>query len=150
MQETALQGRAQGKISPIVAGLGAAFIAGAISLVIMTSPSPVAVSDQSATGTNQCQMIMRKLLVATTTGSGTVRLRAGSYLSPPIALGTTPQGVVFPQRRPETTPVEEVITIEGNANDVVITSEVSEYRRIFESVTGVSAFSVSWKPMKGC
>jgi hypothetical protein len=151
MQETASQGRAQGRISPIVAGLGAAFVAGAVSLVIMTSsPSPVTVSDQVATGSNQCQLIMRKLLVSTTTGSGTVRLRKGSYLSPPIALGTRPQGVVFPERRPETTPVEEVITIEGNANDVVITSEVSEYRRIFESVSGVSAFSVSWKPMKGC
>jgi hypothetical protein len=151
MQETASQGRVQGKISPIVAGLGAAFVAGAVSLVIMTSsPSPVAVSDQAATGTNQCQMIMRKLLVSTTTGSGTVRLRAGSYLSPPIALGAKPQGVVFPLPRPETTPLEEVITIEGNASDVVITSEVSEYRRTVDSVTGVTAFSVTWKPMKGC
>ena len=152
MQEGASQGRAQPRrISPVVAGLGAAFVAGAVTLAIMmSSPATVAVSDQAATSSNQCQMIHRKLLVSTTTGSGTVRLRAGSYVSPPIALGTRPQGVVFPLPRPETNPVEEVITIEGNANDVVITSEVSEYRRIFPSVTGVSAFSVTWKPMKGC
>jgi hypothetical protein len=152
MQEAASQGRAQGKISPIVAGLGAAFVAGAITLTIMMSgSSPVAVSGQSATASSdQCQMIHRKLLVSTTTGSGTIRLRAGSYLSPPIALGTGAQGVVFPLPRPQNTPVEEVITIEGNASDVVITSEVSEYRRVIPSVIGVSAFPVSWKPMKGC
>ena len=151
MQESASQGRARGRISPVVAGLGAAFVAGAGTLVLMmSSPAPVAVSDQSATGSNQCQMIHRKLLVSTTTGSGTVRLRAGSYLSPPLALSAHPQGVVFPLPRPQTTPVEEVITVEGNASDVVITSEVSEYRKIIPSVTGVSAFSVNWKPMKGC
>jgi hypothetical protein len=151
MQDAASQGRAQGRISPVVAGLGAAFIAGAVTLVMMmSSPSPVTVSDQAAATSNQCQMIHRKLLVSTTTGSGTVRLRAGSYLSPPIALGAKPQGVVFPLPRPETNPLEEVITIEGNASDVVITSEVSEYRRVIGAVTGVSAFSVIWKPMKGC
>ena len=152
MQETASQGRAhQGKISPVIAGLGAAFVAGAITLTIMMSgSSPVAVSDQAATASTQCQMIQRKLLVATSTGGGTIRLRAGSYLSPPITLGAKPQAVVFPLPRPETTPLQELIVIEGNATDVVITSEVSEYRRVIENVSGVSIYDVTWKPMKKC
>jgi hypothetical protein len=157
MQQTASQGQSQQQPqprrsrSPVIAGLGAALVASVVTLVILTSnPAPVAVSDQAATSTTQCQLIPRKLLVSTTTGSGTVRLRAGSYLSPSISLSSRPQAVVFPLPRPDVTPVEEVITIEGNASDVVLTSEVSEYRRVFESVTGVAAFSVMWKPMKTC
>ena len=152
MQETVSQQQAQRqrKLSPVIAGLGAALVASLVTAVIVTSrPSPVAVSDQAATATTQCQMAPRKLLVSTTTGSGTVRLRAGSYLSPPITLSTRPQAVVFPLPRPEITPVEEVISIEGNANDVVITSEVTDLRRVFD-VVGASAFNVTWKPMKTC
>jgi hypothetical protein len=152
MQEPASQAQTQKqrRISPVVAGLGTALVASAVTLVIMmSSPSPVAVSDQAPTATTQCQMVPRKLLVSTTTGSGTVRLRAGSYLSPPIVLSTRPQAVVFPLPRPETTPVEEVISIEGNANDVVITSDVTALRRVFD-VVGVSAFNLTCKPMKTC
>jgi hypothetical protein len=150
MQDGASQGQ-QRKISPVVAGLGAAFVGVGVTLaVMMSSPSPVAVSDQAASATQQCQIIQRKLLVSTTAGGGTVRLREGNYLSPPITLTSQPQPVVFPLPRPETTPLEEVITIEGNANDVVITSEVSAHRSQFETVTGVLAFKVIWKPMKGC
>jgi hypothetical protein len=152
MQEPASQGQGQPRrISPVVAGLGTALVASAVTLVIMmSSPSPVAVPDRAAaTATTQCQMVPRKLLVSTTTGSGTVRLRAGSYLSPPIVLSTRPQAVVFPLPRPETTPVEEVISIEGNANDVVITSDLNPVPRVFD-VVGVTAFNVTWKPMKTC
>jgi hypothetical protein len=152
MQEIALQGQArqQPRRSPAVAGVGAALVASAITvLLMMNSPAPVAVADQAATSTAQCHMVPRKLLVSTTTGSGTVRLRAGSYLSPPIALSARPQAVVFPLPRPETTAVEEVIAIEGNANDVVITSEVTTLRSVF-NVAGVSVFNVTWKPMKTC
>ena|ERR1700677_4188080 len=150
------QGQAQGqrqqqrKFSPVVAGLGAAVVASAVSLVIMMNkPAPVAVVDQAVTSTNQCQIFHRELLVSTTTGSGTVRLREGNYLSSPITLSTQPQAVVFPLPRPETTPVEEVIAIEGNANDVVITSPLTGSRNVY-NVIGAAAFSVTWKPMKGC
>jgi hypothetical protein len=152
-QQGASQGQAEqtGKRSGIVAGIGAAVVACAITVVVMMSgSSPVAVNDQAATGTTQCRMLPREILLSTTAGSGTVRLREGSYLSPPIKLGAKPQSVVFPLPRPETTPVEEVITIEGNATDVVITSPVTPLRRVFESVTGVLAFNVAWKPMKTC
>jgi hypothetical protein len=140
----------QARRSPAVAGVGAALVASALTLVLMTSsPAPVAAPDQAVQSTAQCQMLQRKLLVSTTTGSGTVRLRAGSYLSPPIALSTRPQAVVFPQPRPSVNPVEEVIVVEGNASDVVITSEITNLRMVFD-VTGTSAFNLTWKPMKTC
>jgi hypothetical protein len=149
----ASQGQAEQarKRSGVVAGIGAAVLASAITIVfMMSSPSPVAVNDQAATDTTQCRMLPREILLATTAGSGTVRLREGSYLSPPITLSAKPQSVVFPLLRPEINPVEEVITVEGNATDVVITSPVTPWRKVFESVTGVSAFSIAWKPMKTC
>jgi hypothetical protein len=153
MQQAASQGQTgqSRQRSVAVVGVGAAFIASAVTLTIMMSggSSPVAVSDGASTSTNQCQMLQRKLLVASTAGGGTVRLREGSYLSPPIALGAQPQAVVFPLPRPETIPVEEVLTIEGNANDVVVTSDVTAFRMVF-NVVGVSAFNVTWKPMKNC
>jgi hypothetical protein len=42
-----------------------------------------------------------------------------------------------------------VIAIEGNANDVVITSPLTGSRNVY-NVIGAAAFSVTWKPMKGC
>ena len=52
--------------------------------------------------------------------------------------------------RPETMGPEEVITIEGNATDVVLTSPVTTFRKVFDSVSGVVAFSTQWMPMKKC
>jgi hypothetical protein len=153
MQERTSQGRSQrqGKRSPVVLGIGAAVVASAVTLVIMMgNPSKVTTPEQVASSTKQCQMIPRKLLVSTTQGSGTVRFRASGWLSQPFTLTSQPQAVVFPLPRPDTVPAEEEITIEGNASDLVLTSEVSEYRRVFDSVSGTSVFSVQWKPMKGC
>jgi hypothetical protein len=110
----------------------------------------VATSDgASATQTNQCSMIQRKLYVSTTTGSGTVRLRDGNYLSPPITLSAQRRPVVFPQPRPGENPLDDVVTIEGNSSDVVITSDFNPNPRVF-NVVGLTAFAVTWKPMKGC
>ncbi len=147
MQQAASQGQVQGQRgrSPVVAGVGAALVASAVTLFLTGGPA----SGQAASSTQQCQMAPRKLLVSTETGSGTVRLRAGSYLSPPIAVSTRPQAVVFPLPRPETTPVQEVISIEGTASNVVITSDLTGLRHVFD-VAGASAFNVTWKPLKTC
>jgi hypothetical protein len=77
-------------------------------------------------------------------------LREGSYLSPPVTLSTTPQRVVFPLDRPPVAGSEEVITIEGNATDVVLTSPLTNWRKVFEKITGVVAFSTQWAPAKSC
>jgi hypothetical protein len=138
------------KKSAVVAGLGPAFVASAVCLtMLMSGPSPVATPDQAADAPN-CKVIKREFLVSTTSGSGTVRLREGSYLSPPITLSAKPQSVVFPLARPETMGPEEVITIEGNATDLVLTSPVTTWRKVFDNVTGVAAFSTRWMPMKTC
>ena len=49
-------------------------------------------------------MLRREILLATTSGSGTVRLREGNYLSPPITLSAKPQSVVFPVAPPANSP----------------------------------------------
>lgn len=154
MQNTASMGQVQKgrNISPAIAGLGAAAIAAAITIIMtLGSPPPLATQDQaaSAVAADQCQMISRKLMVSTTSGSGTVRLREGNYLSPPITLSGVPQSVVFPLPRPDTTPVEEVLTIEGHANDVVITSDVTGLRKVY-NVNGIQVFNVIWRPLKSC
>jgi hypothetical protein len=160
MQYAMSQGRAQsqgqvqasGNRPAIVAGLGAALVAAVVTLVLSMSggSAPVATSDgASATQANQCSQIQRKLYVSTTSGSGTVRLRDGNYVSPPITVSTQRQGVVFPQPRPGENPLDDVITIEGNSSDVVITSDVNPNPRVF-NVSGLTAFAVTWKPMKGC
>jgi hypothetical protein len=150
IEQTQTQPSRNGSI--IVAGVGGALVASAVTLVLLmnSGSAPAAVADGASSGTNQCQMLQRKLLVSTTSSGGTVRLREGNYLSPKIKLGAEPQAVVFPLPRPETTPVEEVLTIEGDANDVVITSDVTALRRVLDHVIGVTAFNVMWKPMKSC
>jgi len=147
--QTPAQAEKSGKISPLVAGLGAAFVASAVAVVMMMS-GPVAVTDQAGTS-KECKMMLRQFLVSTETGSGTVRLREGSYLSPPIVLGSRPQTVTFPIPRPQDAPSDaEVITIEGNATDVVLASPVTTWRQVFNNVSGVVAFESRWAAVKGC
>ena len=152
MQEGASQGRSQqqGKPSPVVLGIGAAVVASAVTLVIMMSnPSPVATPDQAVSSAKVCQLMQRRLLVSTTQGSGTVRFRASGWLSPPFTLTTQPQVVIFPLPRPDATPVEEVISVEGNATDVVITSEVTDLHKVFD-VVGAYTYTLTWAPRKSC
>jgi hypothetical protein len=140
--------RGQVKSSTAVAGLGAALVAAAITATMMMSgPSPAAMPAPAAPSTNQCQNVPLMTIV---TGSGTVRFREGSYLSPPITLSTVPQTVVFPRPRSDKYQLEEVITIEGNATDIVTVSPVTQERRVYPKVTGVVALDWKWKPLKRC
>jgi hypothetical protein len=149
MQRTASQGQAKG--SAAVAGLGAALVACALTMTMLSSnPSPAAMPAQSTQPTTACQNLPLMILVSTTTGGGTVRFREGSYLSPPITLRTVPQTVVFPRPRSATAPIEEVITIEGNATDVVTVSPLTQYRRVYPQVAGILAIDAKWRPLKSC
>lgn len=149
MQQTASRGQA--KASTAVAGLGAALVACAITMTMLTSnPSPAAMTAPSAQPATACQNLPLMILVSTTTGGGTVRFREGSYLSPPITLNTVPQTVVFPRPRPTTAAIEEVITIEGQATDVVTTSPVTQYRMVYPRVSGVLAINAKWRPLAPC
>ena len=155
MQNAVSKGQSQGqrKLSPMIAGLGAAVIAAGITIAVMTSGSstaptttdPVAVKD-----TKQCQLIQRRLLIATDNGGGTVRFRASGWVSPPFNITKEPQVVVFPLLRPDTTPVEETVMVEGNATDLVITSEVVVNSHTEVDVPGSYRYNVIWAPRTGC
>lgn len=152
MQNTASAGQAQrsGKNSALVAGLGAALVASALTFAVMPAKPAPAVSTQAAAPSTQCQSLPRSMLVMTNTGGGTVRFREGSYLSPPIVLTTQPQTVVFPLPRPESVAVDEIITIEGDATDLVIASPVTNARNTYPQLTGTFSIKKNWVPLKSC
>jgi hypothetical protein len=148
----ASQGKAQGqrKLSPVLAGVGAAVIAAAISAVVMmSSPTTVSTTDQSASNVKQCSLIQRRLLVSTDHGTGTVRFRASGWVSPPFTITKEPQVIVFPLPRPDATPITEMISVEGTATDVVMTSEVTNLHLEFD-VSGAHNISITWAPKKSC
>jgi hypothetical protein len=156
MQDSAgsIQGRHQGqgqrKLSPVVAGVGAAVIAAAISAVVMTSsPTNVSTGDQSVANVKQCTLMQRRLLVSTDHGSGTVRFRASGWLSPPFTITKEPQVIVFPLPRPDEAPLTEMISVEGSATDVVVTSEVTNLHLEFD-LSGAHNISLTWAPRKNC
>jgi hypothetical protein len=145
------QAQRQRRLSPVIAGVGAAVIAVAITVVVMTSGSrPQTASQQAASTPKECQLIQRRLLVSTENGNGTVRFRASGWESPPFKITKEPQVIVFPLPRSDSMPAPEDITIEGNATNIVLTSEITEYRQVFDRVDGSLTFHVAWKPMKGC
>ena len=149
MQNTNSQARVGS--SAAVAGLGAALVGCALMMATLTSnPSPAAMPLQPAQPVNQCENLPLMILVSTDTGSGTIRFREGDYLSPPIKLSTVPQTVVFPRPRSTVAEIQEVITIEGNATDVVTTSPVSGYRKVYPQISGLLAINARWRALKPC
>jgi len=150
MQEAHSQRPSQGKRSPFVVGIGAAAIAATVTLVVMMNNSPqVSTADQVSSVSKQCTLMQRRLLVATEHGGGTVRFRASGWLSPPFTLTAQPQVVIFPLPRPGDAPMSEQISVEGNATNVVITSEVTDLHQVFD-VSGIYAYTVTWAPRKSC
>ena len=152
MQNAPSIGQAQrsGKNSVLVAGLGAALVASALTFAMMPGSPASAVSAQAPATSNQCQSLPRSMLVMTNTGGGTVRFREGGYLSPPIVLSTVPQTVVFPLPRPLTTAVDEIITIEGDATDLIIASPVTNARTTYPQLTGTFSIKKNWVPLTSC
>jgi hypothetical protein len=147
MQQTASLGHGDQtrRISPIAAGLGAAFIAAAVTIAMVSNPSPAA---QTAPGAQSTQCASDPLLVLVS-GNGTVRFREGNYLSPRMTLSSVPQVVIFPRPR-EKTQITEVITVEGNATNLVTTSPTTQARNVYPSVAGVLAINARWSPAKSC
>ena len=48
--------------------------------------------------------------------------------------------MVFPLPRSDSMPAPEDITIEGSATNIVLTSEITEYRQVFGRVDGSLTF----------
>lgn len=151
MSTTTLTTQQSSKKSTLVMGLGAAFVA-AIMTVAMTSndSSSSAAAPTQTASTNQCQNLQRTLLISTTTGGGTIRFRASGYLSPPYTLTTTPQIVSFPLMRPVGTEVDEEMTVEGNATDLVMSSPLAPTHDVFPIINGVEHIKKNWIPATTC
>ncbi len=150
MQTSASRGQSA---APKLVGIGAALAAFAIALAVMISPSSETTPQQTASSaaSKNCYVVQRKLLVASTVESGgTIRFRSGNWVSPPMVLTTQPQPIVFPLPRPQTEPVKELITIEGNATGLVLTSDVTEFRTVYDSILGSSPLQLNWMPIKTC
>jgi len=144
------QAQGQRKLSPAIAGIGAAMIAAAVTVVVMTSsPTNVSTGDQSVSNVKQCTLMQRRLLVSTDHGSGTVRFRASGWLSPPFTITKEPQVIVFPLPRPDEAPLTEMVSVEGSATDVVVTSEVTDLHLEFD-LSGAHNISLTWAPRKTC
>ena len=144
------QAQGQRKLSPAIAGIGAAMIAAAVTVVVMTSsPTNVSTGDQSVSNVKQCTLMQRRLLVSTDHGSGTVRFRASGWLSPPFTITKEPQVIVFPLPRPDEAPLTEMVSVEGSATDVVVTSEVTDLHLEFD-FSGAHNISLTWAPRKTC
>lgn len=145
--------RGQGSAAPKIIGLSAAVAAFAVTLAIVMTPSSETTPQQAAVTpeTSKCYVVQRKLLVASTAeNGGTVRFRSGTWVSPPMVLSTQPQPIVFPLPRPQDQPVVEHITIEGNATGMILTSDVTEFRRVYDAVMGAMPLQVNWMPIKTC
>jgi hypothetical protein len=130
----------------LIVGLGAAAVASVVTVVMLSStPSPTttATADQPA---KACKSVPIMLTVFTEKGGGTVRFREGDWLSPPITLTNEPQPVVFPRARSQTEAITEVISLEGQATDLIVVWPLSQ-RRESLTLNGVVSYSQTWSPM---
>jgi hypothetical protein len=151
MTTTTLTNSQSSRKSTLVMGLGAAFVAAVMTMAMTSnnSSSPAAAPTQ-ASNTTQCQNLQRTLLISTNTGGGTVRFRASGYLSPPYTLTSTPQVVSFPLMRPVGTEVNEEMTIEGNATNLVMSSPLTTAQNVYPVINGALRVQKNWIPATTC
>lgn len=151
MSDTAFSTQAQSRRkSALVAGLGAAFMASIVTgTILMSNPSPAAMPAQTSSP-GQCHSLPRTMLVSTNNGSGVLRFREGNYLSPPITLTSKPQEVTFPLPRPEFGSIDEMITIEGNATNLVVASPLTGGASTYPMVIGAMTLKKNWIAADSC
>ncbi len=140
------------KNTTVFAGLGAAVVASMMTVAMLAGhAAPAAEPAQAAAAPkNECMSLPLMVMVSTETGGGTVRFREGDYLSPPITLSRTPQNVYFPHPRPEVGQLQETITIEGEATNVVMISPVTHARHVYPKISGSLSFIGTWYAFKVC
>jgi hypothetical protein len=136
----------------VFGGVGAAVVASMMTVALLSghaaAPSPPA--QAAAAPKNECTSLPLMVMVSTETGGGTVRFREGDYLSPPITLSQTPQNVYFPRPRPEVGQLQETITIEGEATNLVMVSPVTHARHVYPTINGSLSFTGTWYAFKVC
>jgi hypothetical protein len=153
----------------IVALVGGALTAGALVLVSANNSneaasdlSIVAVTDigaaaqtmdpaaaaELATGARNCSVPLARVTIAKlpTSSGGTVRIRSGSYLSPPFQLTDVPQQVAIPFPGPY--PVGAgTLGVEGNATGVVISLRPGW---TVPTLDGAAVRNVTWRVGSPC
>jgi hypothetical protein len=174
VQINSRQGELKRGISPSMpAGVGLVLTALAIGAVMATARMDSAPSDRSQLSfvaqseitdaattlvpqtasalvgeAKRCTIPLASLVVSKsmTGGSGTIRIRSGSYLSPPFLLTDMPQRVAVPFPGPYPSGMG-TITIEGNATGSVIS--LSPAVKI-DKLAGANSIPVWWTPRKPC
>lgn len=152
MQQATGQAQGARKRNILVAGLGAAFVASLLTFTMAQSkappaPTPVA---QAAAPEKSCQKVPLVWLVSSTVpDGGTVRLREGDYVSPPIKLTTQPQAVVFPGMRRDVA-FKEPIVVNGDAQDIVMENLTHNFRRVYQLNSGTLTVPTTWVPLTTC
>ena len=127
--------------------IGVPVIDMAHSASVPDSHSAPTSSPTSEPASRQCGLAQRKFYLA---GIGTIRVRAGESVSPPIELDAYPKEVVFPLSRPQSGPVEETVAVEGVARTVIMTSDLPGFRKTFNRLRGSSSFQAHWQPLRNC
>ena len=75
-----------------------------------------------------------------------MRFRASGYVSPTFTVTAEPQLVTFPLMRPVGTAVDEVMTMEGTATDLVISSPLVSARNVYPVLNGSLTVARHWAP----
>jgi hypothetical protein len=155
MREATGQAQRARRRNVLVAGLGAAFVASLLTFTMAPSnPPPAAMpapQAQAAAGppAQSCQKVPLVWLVSSTLpDGGTVRLREGNYVSPPVRLTRQPQAVVFPRMRGEVA-FEEPIIVEGDAPNIVMENLTHNFRRVYQ-LNGTRTVMTTWVPLTTC
>jgi hypothetical protein len=148
-----MPGQTQGsaKKSTLVMGLGAAAVAAVLTVAMMSGGNaPPAAAPAKASQAAQCEGMQRTLLVSTRTGGGAVRFRASGWVSPTYTLTTEPQAVTFPLLRAADHEVDEVITIEGNATDLITSSPLVDSHNEYPVIRGSVTVTRTWMAATSC
>src|SRR5215475_10366729 len=136
VQRAADQAQGARKRTILVAGLGAAFLASLLTFTMAPgNPPPAAMPAAQAAAvpqTKSCQKVPLVWLVSSTIpDGGTVRLREGNYVSPPVKLTSQPQAVVFPRMRGDVNFVEPII-VEGDAPNIIVETVTHNFRKVYQ------------------
>jgi hypothetical protein len=140
------------KKATVFASLGAAVVASMMTVAMLSghAATPSAPAQAAAAPKNACTSLPLMITVSTETGGGNVRFREGDYLSPPITLSRTPQTVYFPRPRPEVGQIQEPITMEGDATNLVMVSPVTHARHVYPKISGSLTYMSTWYAFKVC
>jgi hypothetical protein len=144
------EAQASRKRSVLIAGLGAACVASVLTVAMLTGTPPPATTTATDPPAKACKSMPPLMLAVSSEKGGTVRFREGDWLSPPITLTKEPQPVVFPRPRSQTEEIKEVITIEGQATDIVTVFPLTGTRDVYPAVNGVLSTTLTWLPFDPC